>query len=69
MIETGNLILALLIAVINAQVIREVRGSFYGTSFLYTGILLILSGVSWLVAELLMDVAFTPIARGLGGFI
>jgi len=68
-IETGNLILALLIAVINAQVIREVRGGFYGTSFLYTGILLILSGVSWLVAELLMDVAFTPIARGLGGFI
>lgn len=50
-IEVGNLTLILMMAVINAFIIKEASAGYWGTFFFNLAVLLILSGVSWIVAE------------------
>jgi len=50
-IELGNLALVLAMAFINALIIKEASAGYWGTFFFNLAILLILSGVSWIVAD------------------
>ena len=68
-VEMGNIILISFMVVINSLMIREVRGGFWGTAFLYAGILFLLSGASWIIAEMLMDLAFGQVLKEFEGVI
>ncbi len=50
-IEIGNLALVLTMAVMNALIIKEASAGYWGTFFFNLAILLILSGVGWIVAD------------------
>jgi archaellum biogenesis protein FlaJ (TadC family) len=56
-ISMGNAFIIVLTSVLNALALREARGGFWGTSLLYAGMLLLLSGAAWIGAEWLMNVA------------
>jgi archaellum biogenesis protein FlaJ (TadC family) len=56
-ISIGNVLMILLTCVLNALALREARGGFWGTSLMYAGILLLLSGAAWIASETLMNVA------------
>lgn len=51
-IEAGNIALIFLMAFVNALTIKEVSAGYWGTFFLNLGILLILSGVTWMAAQI-----------------
>lgn len=56
-VQIGNVILIAVTAVINALAIKAVSGGYWGTFFLNLGILLIISGVTWIVSyDLIMVV-------------
>ncbi len=57
-IKMGNVFMILLITILNSLTLKEARGGFWGTSFLYVGLLLILSGAAWIGAETMMNVSF-----------
>ena len=63
-IHIGNALMILFITTLNALALREAEGGFWGTSLLYIGLLLILSGISWFVGEKLMDVMFGQTLKG-----
>lgn len=50
-VQIGNTILVFTLAVANALTIKEVSAGYWGTFFLNLGILLISSGVTWIVAN------------------
>lgn len=50
-VQIGNTILVFTFAVVNALIIKEVSAGYWGSFFLNCGILLITSGVSWIVAN------------------
>jgi archaellum biogenesis protein FlaJ (TadC family) len=57
-IRIGNVFMILLTTVLNALTLKEARGGFWGTSFMYISILLLLSGAAWIGSEWLMNVSF-----------
>ena len=50
-VHMGNTVLVSILAVVNAMTIREVSAGYWGTFLLNLGILLIVSGVTWMVAS------------------
>ena len=54
-IEVGNLALIFLMAVVNALTVKEVSAGHWGTFFLNLGILLILSGITWIAAQIVIE--------------
>ena len=63
-VETGNVFMILFITALNALALREAEGGFWGTSLLYIGLLLVLSGASWFAGEKLMDMMFGQVLEG-----
>jgi len=57
-INMGNVFMIVLITVLNSLTLKEARGGFWGSSLMYAGILLILSGAAWIAAQTMMNVAF-----------
>ena len=57
-IEVGNILLVFTMAVVNALTVKEVTAGFWGTFFLNLGILLIISGVTWMAGRLLIEMVF-----------
>ncbi len=58
-IELGNIVVVLLLSFLNALSISGVRGGFWGTVFLYAGVLLLLSAASWFLTEEFLAKYFT----------
>ena len=56
-VQTGNIILLILTAIINALSLKELKGGFWGTFLLNLGLLLILSGGAWIATQELIGVA------------
>jgi archaellum biogenesis protein FlaJ (TadC family) len=54
-IETGNVIVVFVMAVVNALIVKEVSAGYWGTFFLNFGILLVLSGVTWMAGRILIQ--------------
>lgn len=54
-IETGNIVVVFVMAVVNALTVKEVSAGYWGTFFLNFGILLIISGVTWMVGRVLIQ--------------
>jgi archaellum biogenesis protein FlaJ (TadC family) len=54
-IEAGNAALIFLMAVVNALALKEVSPGHWGTFFLNLGILLILSGGTWIAAQIFIQ--------------
>ena len=63
-IHIGNILMILFLTTLNAMALREAESRFWGTSLLYISLLLILSGVSWLIGEKLMDIMFGQTLKG-----
>lgn len=57
-IEAGNIALIFIMAVVNALTLKEVSTGYWGTFFLNLGILLILSGVTWMAAQVFIESIF-----------
>lgn len=57
-INIGNVFIILLTTILNSLTLKEARGGFWGTSLMYAGILLLLSGAAWIGAQTLMNVTF-----------
>jgi archaellum biogenesis protein FlaJ (TadC family) len=57
-INVGNVFIILLITILNSLTLKEARGGFWGTSLMYAGILLLLSGAAWIGAQTLMNISF-----------
>jgi archaellum biogenesis protein FlaJ (TadC family) len=57
-INIGNVLIISLTVILNSLTLKEVRGAFWGTTFMYAGILLLLSGAAWIGAQALMNIAF-----------
>lgn len=51
-VEVGNLLLVLVMAVLNSLAVKEVTAGFWGTFLLNLGVLLILSGATWMVGQI-----------------
>jgi archaellum biogenesis protein FlaJ (TadC family) len=54
-IETGNIIVVFVMAVVNALIVKEVSAGYWGTFLLNFGILLVLSGVTWMAGRVLIQ--------------
>jgi len=50
-VELGSTAMVFFLSFINAFCIKDMRGGYWGTTFLYAGILLILSGASWFFTD------------------
>jgi archaellum biogenesis protein FlaJ (TadC family) len=57
-INMGNVFIILLTTILNSLTLKEARGGFWGTSLMYAGILLLLSGAAWIGAQTLMNISF-----------
>jgi len=57
-INMGNVFMIVLITILNSLTLKEARGGFWGSSLMYAGILLILSGAAWIGAQTMMNVTF-----------
>ena len=57
-IEVGNITVVFLMAVVNALIYKEISGGFWGTFFLTVGLLLIVSGFTWMATEILINMVF-----------
>ena len=57
-IEIGNVFMILLTIALNSLTLKEARGGFWGTTFMYASILLLLSGAAWIGANIIMDLSF-----------
>jgi archaellum biogenesis protein FlaJ (TadC family) len=68
-IHIGNIFMIVLVTLLNSFTLKDARGGFWGTSLLYVSILLLLSGVAWLGAEMLMAVAFGGAFGGIEGIL
>ena len=54
-VEAGNLGLIFIMAIVNALTAKEVSAGYWGTFFLNLGILLIVSGVAWMAAQIFVE--------------
>ena len=63
-VELGNILMILLVTSLNALALKEAEGGFWGKSLLYIGLLMIISGVSWLTGEKLMDLTLGQVLSG-----
>ncbi len=54
-ITTGNVIVVFIMAVVNALIAKEASAGYWGTFFLNLGMLLIISGVTWMVARVMIQ--------------
>jgi len=54
-IEMGNIFIILFMTVMNSLGVKDAKGGFWGTTLLYAGILLILSGAAWLAIDVMMN--------------
>ena len=50
-VEFGNVVIVLLLAFLNALSMSSVKGGFWGSIFLYAGVLLLLSAATWFFSE------------------
>lgn len=50
-IEVGNVIVVFVMALANALIVKEVSAGYWGTVFLIFGLLLVLSGFTWIVGR------------------
>ncbi|MBS7636475.1 hypothetical protein KEJ37_03920 [Candidatus Bathyarchaeota archaeon] len=57
LIEAGNIALVFIMAVVNALTIKEVSAGYWGTFLLNFGILLIVSGMTWIAAHIFIEIA------------
>jgi len=57
-VEIGNILLVLTMALVNALAVKEVTAGFWGSFFLNLGLLLIISGVTWMAAQFLVEMVF-----------
>jgi archaellum biogenesis protein FlaJ (TadC family) len=57
-INMGNVFIILLTTILNSLALKEARGGFWGTSLMYAGVLLLLSGVAWIGSQTLMNITF-----------
>ena len=60
----GNILMILLVTSLNAVALKEAEGGFWGKSLLYIGLLMMISGASWLIGEKLMDLTLGQVLRG-----
>lgn len=65
LIKVTNAIIILLLAFLNALSINDAKGEYWGTTLLYAGILLIISGASWLLTEQFVTAYFNNVFSGL----
>ncbi|MEM2385718.1 MAG: hypothetical protein QXO67_01935 [Candidatus Bathyarchaeia archaeon] len=56
-IEVGNIALIFIMAIVNALTIKEVSGGHWGTFLLNLGILLTVSGLTWMAAHMFIEFA------------
>ena len=54
-IEAGNIVVVFVMAMANALIVKEVSAGYWGTFFLNFGMLLIISGVTWMVARVMIQ--------------
>jgi archaellum biogenesis protein FlaJ (TadC family) len=54
-IETGNIIVVFVMALTNALIVKEVSAGYWGTFFLNFGLLLVISGVTWMAGRVLIQ--------------
>lgn len=57
LIAAGNIVLVFIMAVVNALTIKEVSAGYWGTFLLNLGILLIVSGITWMATNILIKFA------------
>ncbi|MEM2342251.1 MAG: hypothetical protein QXX94_07160 [Candidatus Bathyarchaeia archaeon] len=57
-VEVGNIILVICATIFNSLVLKFGKGGFWGSIFLYAGILLLLSAAAWMCAQMIMDLSF-----------
>ena len=54
-LEVGNITLIFAMSVVNALILKEVSTGYWGTFLLTLGILLISSGITWMVAQIFIE--------------
>jgi flagellar protein FlaJ len=54
-IEVGNIVVIFIMAVMNALTLKEVSTGYWGTFLLTLGILLLISGVTWMGAQIFIE--------------
>jgi archaellum biogenesis protein FlaJ (TadC family) len=54
-IEAGNIVVVFIMAVVNAVIVKEFPAGYWGTFFLNLGVLLVISGVTWIVGRVLIQ--------------
>jgi archaellum biogenesis protein FlaJ (TadC family) len=54
-IEAGNIVVVFVMAVTNALIVKEVSAGYWGTFFLNFGVLLVISGVTWMAGRVLIQ--------------
>jgi flagellar protein FlaJ len=54
-IEVGNITVIFIMAVVNALTLKEVSTGYWGTFLLTLGILLIISGITWMAAQIFIE--------------
>ncbi len=54
-IEMGNIIVVFAMAVVNALIVKEVSAGYWGTFFLNFGMLLVISGFTWMAGRVLIQ--------------
>ncbi len=59
LIVVGNTVVIFVMAVVNALTVKTVSGAYWGTFLLNLGILLIISGVAWIVSHTLIETALS----------
>lgn len=60
-IKIGNVIVVFVMALVNALTVKAVSAGYWGTFFLNLGILLIISGATWMAAQVLIQGALGSI--------
>lgn len=63
LVEAGNIALIFIMAVVNALTIKEVSAGYWGTFFMNLGILLIVSGITWMAAQIFIEIALGSMPR------
>lgn len=61
LIEIGNVVLIFVMAVVNAFIVKETLSGYWGTFLLNLALLLILSGIAWIVSEMFISAVLTSI--------
>lgn len=62
-VEIGNIFIIVTMALRNSLILKICKSGFRGTLLLYLGILLTLSAIAWIGAEMLMGTMFSDIMR------